>query len=160
MMGVEAPETCWATHKHQVINLWNYCIQLVNLFEMCDDARTFQRQTSAAPLWEPKFSHCCCKFRYNKKQQMQLQKKKPYHQIIFSYPASYQFIIFFLWFYFTRWIHQLSIGSVYLISLDTSSKFHTAVKFVTVDISYITLRYICDLSLYKTAPALLQCFIS
>ena len=25
MMGVEAPETCWATHKCQVINLWNCC---------------------------------------------------------------------------------------------------------------------------------------
>jgi hypothetical protein len=32
MMGVEAPETCWATHKRQVINLWNCCIWLVNLF--------------------------------------------------------------------------------------------------------------------------------
>ena len=26
-------ETCWATHKHQVINLWNCCILLVSLFE-------------------------------------------------------------------------------------------------------------------------------
>jgi len=33
MMGVEAPETCWATHKRQVINLWNCCIKWVNLFE-------------------------------------------------------------------------------------------------------------------------------
>jgi hypothetical protein len=31
-MGGEAPETCWATHKHQVINLWNCCILLVDLF--------------------------------------------------------------------------------------------------------------------------------
>ena len=31
-MGVEAPETCWATHKRQVIKLWNCCI-LVDLFE-------------------------------------------------------------------------------------------------------------------------------
>jgi len=31
--GEEAPETCWATHKRQVINLWNCCILLVNLFE-------------------------------------------------------------------------------------------------------------------------------
>ena len=34
MMGVEAPETCWATHKRQVINLWNCCIWLVDLFEL------------------------------------------------------------------------------------------------------------------------------
>jgi len=26
MMGVMTPETCWAVHKRQVINLWNYCI--------------------------------------------------------------------------------------------------------------------------------------
>jgi hypothetical protein len=44
MMGVEAPETCWTTHKHQVINLWNCCIWLVNLFELYDDARTCQRR--------------------------------------------------------------------------------------------------------------------
>ena len=41
MMGVEAPEICWATHKRQVINLWNCCIWLVNL--LYDDARTCQR---------------------------------------------------------------------------------------------------------------------
>jgi hypothetical protein len=29
-MGEKAPETCWATHKRQVINLWNCCILLVN----------------------------------------------------------------------------------------------------------------------------------
>jgi hypothetical protein len=33
MMGVEASETCWATHKCQVMNLRNCCIWLVNLFE-------------------------------------------------------------------------------------------------------------------------------
>jgi hypothetical protein len=33
MMGVEEPETCWATQKRQVINLWNCCIWLVDLFE-------------------------------------------------------------------------------------------------------------------------------
>jgi len=33
MMGGETPETCWATHKRQVINLWNCCILLVELFE-------------------------------------------------------------------------------------------------------------------------------
>jgi len=41
-------------------------------------------------------------------------------------------------------------------SLDTTPKFHTAATFVTVDISYITLRYICDLSLYQTTTASLQ----
>jgi len=34
MMGGEAPETCWAAHKGQVINLWNCCILLVDLFEL------------------------------------------------------------------------------------------------------------------------------
>jgi hypothetical protein len=33
MMGGEVPETYWATHKRQVINLWNCCILLVDLFE-------------------------------------------------------------------------------------------------------------------------------
>jgi hypothetical protein len=32
MMGAEAPETCWATHKRQVINLSNCCIWLVVWF--------------------------------------------------------------------------------------------------------------------------------
>jgi len=40
MMGVRAPETCWAVHKRQVINLRNCCIWLVDLFELYDDART------------------------------------------------------------------------------------------------------------------------
>jgi len=44
MMGGETPETCWATHKRQVINLWNCCILLVELFESYDDARTCERQ--------------------------------------------------------------------------------------------------------------------
>jgi hypothetical protein len=39
-MGGKAPETCWATHKLQVINLWNCCILLVDLFESYNDART------------------------------------------------------------------------------------------------------------------------
>jgi len=43
-MGREAPETCRATHKCQVINLWNYCILLVDLFESYDDARTCECQ--------------------------------------------------------------------------------------------------------------------
>jgi hypothetical protein len=44
MMGGGALETCWATHKRQVINLWNCCILLVELFESYDDARTCERQ--------------------------------------------------------------------------------------------------------------------
>ena len=40
MMGVRTPETCWAKHKRQVINLGNWCICLVNLLELYDDART------------------------------------------------------------------------------------------------------------------------
>jgi len=43
MMGGEAPEACSATHKRQVINLWNCCISLVDLFELCDNARTCER---------------------------------------------------------------------------------------------------------------------
>jgi len=48
MMGVEEPETCWATHKRQVINLWNCCIWLVNLFELYDDGRVYQRQINCS----------------------------------------------------------------------------------------------------------------
>jgi len=42
MMGVRAPQTYWAVHtsKRQVINLRNYCIWLIYLFETYDDART------------------------------------------------------------------------------------------------------------------------
>jgi hypothetical protein len=43
-MGVTTPETCWAVHKRQVINLWNCCILLVDLFESFDDARTCEHQ--------------------------------------------------------------------------------------------------------------------
>jgi len=49
MMGRETPETCWATHKHQVIYLWNCCILLVELFESYDEAQTCERQN-----WEPR----------------------------------------------------------------------------------------------------------
>jgi hypothetical protein len=47
MMGGETPETCWATHKRQVINFWKCCILLVDLFELYDGARTCKRQTSS-----------------------------------------------------------------------------------------------------------------
>jgi hypothetical protein len=43
-MGGEATETWWATHKHQIINLWNCCILLVDLSESYDDARTWERK--------------------------------------------------------------------------------------------------------------------
>jgi hypothetical protein len=42
--GGKAPETCWATHTRQVINLWNCCILLVDLFESYDDSRTCERR--------------------------------------------------------------------------------------------------------------------
>ena len=42
--GGEAPKTCWATHKRQVINLWNCCILLVDLFWSYDDAQTCECQ--------------------------------------------------------------------------------------------------------------------
>ena len=44
MMGVEAPKTCWATHKRQVVNLWKCSIWWVDLFELYDDPRAYQRQ--------------------------------------------------------------------------------------------------------------------
>jgi hypothetical protein len=34
MMSFRTPETCWAVHKRQVINLRNCCIWLVDLFGM------------------------------------------------------------------------------------------------------------------------------
>jgi len=34
MMGEEAPKTRRATHERRVINLWNCCILLVNLFKL------------------------------------------------------------------------------------------------------------------------------
>jgi hypothetical protein len=40
MMGVRTPETCWAVHKRQAVNLRKFCNQLVDLFELYDDART------------------------------------------------------------------------------------------------------------------------
>ena len=40
MVGVLTPKTCWALHKRQVINLRNFCIWLVDLFETYDDARS------------------------------------------------------------------------------------------------------------------------
>jgi hypothetical protein len=36
MMGVRTPETCWAVHKRQVINLKNCCVRLVDLFKKYD----------------------------------------------------------------------------------------------------------------------------
>ena len=47
-MGGKTPETCWATHKRQVINLWNRCILLVELFDSYDDARTGELQIYVA----------------------------------------------------------------------------------------------------------------
>ena len=40
MMSMRMPETCWAVNKRQVINWRNFCIYLVDLFELYDDART------------------------------------------------------------------------------------------------------------------------
>ena len=56
MMDGEAPETCWAIHKRQVMNLWNCCILLVDLFQSYDDARTCERQTTTAGYSEGKIS--------------------------------------------------------------------------------------------------------
>jgi hypothetical protein len=41
MMGGKTPETCWVTHKLQVINLWNCCILLVELFELIHQISAF-----------------------------------------------------------------------------------------------------------------------
>jgi hypothetical protein len=46
MMGGDAPETCWATHKRQVRNLWNCYILVIDLFESYDDARSCDSQIS------------------------------------------------------------------------------------------------------------------
>jgi hypothetical protein len=43
-MGGETPETYWPTNKRQVINLWNCCILLVDLFESYDEAQTCELQ--------------------------------------------------------------------------------------------------------------------
>jgi hypothetical protein len=42
-MGVRTPETCWAVNKRQVINSRNYCIWLLDLFELYYDARTYKQ---------------------------------------------------------------------------------------------------------------------
>jgi len=55
MMGGQAPETCRATRKHQVINLWNCCILLADLFESYDDAQTCERQTTNFTITVPLF---------------------------------------------------------------------------------------------------------
>jgi hypothetical protein len=38
------PETCWAVHKRQIINLRSCCIWLVDLFEMLSALVTFYVQ--------------------------------------------------------------------------------------------------------------------
>jgi len=65
MMGGEAPETCWATHKRQVINLWNCCILLVDLFESYDDARTCERQMLEPSLYDVQRRTVIERFIYN-----------------------------------------------------------------------------------------------
>jgi hypothetical protein len=50
MIDREAPDTRWATYKRQVINLWNCCISLVDLFELCDDALTCERLVIVLPF--------------------------------------------------------------------------------------------------------------
>jgi hypothetical protein len=63
MMGMRAPETCWAVHKHQVTNLRNCCILLVDLFELYDDARTckFKPYCEAAYFFFSSDSEECLK---------------------------------------------------------------------------------------------------
>jgi len=42
MMGGETPNTCWATYKRRVINLWNCCILFVDLFQSnCSTTSSF-----------------------------------------------------------------------------------------------------------------------
>jgi hypothetical protein len=61
MMGVEAPETRWDTHKRQVINLWQFCIWVVNLFESFDDARTCKHQISVCSQNHTKHINTMCR---------------------------------------------------------------------------------------------------
>jgi hypothetical protein len=51
MMGGETPETCWATHKRQAINLWNCCILLVELFESNDITRFVKTKLLKKNIW-------------------------------------------------------------------------------------------------------------
>jgi len=53
VVDCQTPETCWVTHKRQVINLWNCCILLAKLFKSYHDARTCERQFFLFHLWNP-----------------------------------------------------------------------------------------------------------
>jgi hypothetical protein len=46
-MGVRTPETCWAVHKRQLINLRNCCIWLVDLFGAYENV-----------MWRGMYSRC------------------------------------------------------------------------------------------------------
>ena len=50
MMGRRMPETCWAVNKLQVINWRNCGINLIDLFELYDDARTYRFKISDTDL--------------------------------------------------------------------------------------------------------------
>jgi hypothetical protein len=62
MMDVEASETCWATQKRQVINLWNCCILLVNLFELPVILDKFIKIEFSGQIFE---KYCNIKFHKN-----------------------------------------------------------------------------------------------
>ena len=51
MMGARTPETCWAVNKRLVINWRNWCIWLVDLFELYDDARTCKLYRNFTLSW-------------------------------------------------------------------------------------------------------------
>jgi len=77
MMGREAPETCWATLKHQVISLWNCCILLVDLFELFDDTQACKRQS------------CVCTYLFHQNMFTGI-----YVEFIFDDVAVYDIIVF------------------------------------------------------------------
>jgi hypothetical protein len=78
MMGWKTSETCWTTHKRQVINLWNCCILLVELFESYDDAQTCERQ------------------KYNTKSHGTLMSEKLHR--VSSFAHTYRSICVFTWY--------------------------------------------------------------
>jgi hypothetical protein len=60
MIGVEAPETCWATHKRQVMKWWNCCIVLVDLLELkfrLDMCRNLLFRWQTISFWKRSLLH-------------------------------------------------------------------------------------------------------
>ena len=66
MMGMRIPETCWAVFKRQAINLRDWCIWLVDLFEylmmhgLTNPKFKYETQNSSClPFFETRRCACC-----------------------------------------------------------------------------------------------------